>query len=460
MQLHLLAPGGFVLALSAFSAASAQAPAPPDATSTLKPDRWTEDWRWVDPQAEDAPPLKNIAFGPEGAWRLTLGGEGRVRAETRDPPEFGIGDLAAVNAVNFRGLVHANAEFGSGLRVFVQAGSWGQEGREVPRIFDEAEFALQRAFADIQLTPEATVRLGRQDLFKSSSRLLFPVDIFNYQLVHDAAAVRYRSNSTRAQLFHGERFLTGPGAFEKRDLGGETVTGLFYERTLQAKPADDIGVFILHQETDIGTFPRRLGPEERLSWIVRGARKTGPWSITAEAGRQTGTARGADISAWAFATEVTRKLEGASNPALTLRIDGASGNDAQTPESETWATLAPVMGYLGRTGDYAATNIIGVYPEYNFDGTPHLRLSIGGEISWRASDGAGLSAPGGAGAYLPAGAPGEGPVLYGAILKARWSPTARWDVNGELTWLEPAGALADFGGEGRVNAVISLTTRF
>ncbi len=459
MQLHLSL--SCVLAGVLASAALAQAPStPPTAKSTLKPDRWLEDWRWVDAADEEAPPLKNLPFGPNGTWRLTLGGEGRVRAETRDPPEFGIGNLDAVTAVNFRGLVHANAELGPNLRLFVQAGSWGQQGRDVPRIFDEAEFAVQRAFADITLTPETSLRLGRQDLYKSSSRLLFPVDIFNYQLVHDAAALRYKSGPVRAQLFHGERFLTGPGVLEPRDLGGETVTGLFYERTFDALPGYDFGAFILHQETDIGAFPRRLGPEERTSWIARGARKSGPWTVSAEAGVQTGEARGADISSWAFATEVIRKLDAPLNPALTLRIDGASGDDAATPERETWATLAPIMGYLGRTGDYAATNVIGVYPDISFDAAPDLRLSIGGEVSWRASDTAGIGAPGGAAAYLPPGAPGDGPILYGAILKGRWAPSARWDLNGELTWLEPAGALKDFGGEGRLNAVLSLTTRF
>jgi hypothetical protein len=44
----------------------------------------------------------------------------------------------------------------------------------------------------------------------------------------------------------------------------------------------------------------------------------------------------------------------------------------------------------------------------------------------------------------------------GAVAQA---PSARWDLNSELTWLEPAGALKDFGGEGRLNAVLSLTTR-
>lgn len=459
MQLHTLIRS--LLAAFAFSAPLADAQgAPPDFKSTLKPDRWSDDWSWVDPEDEDAPLLKNIAFGPRHDWHLTLGGEGRVRAETRDPPEFGVTGLGAVNAVNFRGLVHADARFGDHVRVFVQVGSWGQEGRKVPRIFDEAEIALQRGFADIQLSPEASLRLGRQDLFRTSSRLLFPVDIFNYQLVHDAAALRYKSDEVRAQIFHGERFLTGPGDFETRDLGGETLTGLFVERSFASLPGHEFGAFILHQETDLGAFPRRPGPEARTSWILRASRKSAPWVMSAEAGLQTGSVPGADISAWAFATEVTRTLDAPRQPALTLRIDGASGNDAATPENESWATLAPIMGYLGRTGDYAATNTVGVYPDISFDAAPGLRLSLGGEITWRASGTAGIGAPGAATPYLPAGTRGEGPMIYGAILKGRWAPASRWEVNGEVTWLEPAGPLDTLGGEPRLNAVLSLTTRF
>jgi len=459
MQLHLLASGGLALILA--QAAAAQAPAgAPDFDSALKPDRWLEDWSWVRPDDPQAPAFKNMAFGPEDQWRLTFGGEGRIRAETRDPPEFGIPGAGAVNAANFRGLAHADARFGEDVRLFVQVGSWGQEGREVPRIFDEAEVAVQRAFADVKLTPEATLRLGRQDLFRSSSRLLFPVDIFNYQLVHDAAALRYRGDHLRVQVFHGERFLTGPGVFEKRDLGGETLTGAFVEGSLDSLPGHEFGAFVLHQETDAGAFPRRPGPEARTSWIARVSRKAAPWTLSAEAGLQTGNVPGADISAWAFATEVTRTLDAPRKPALTLRIDGASGNEAGTEDNETWATLAPVMGYLGRTGDYTATNVIGAYPEVSFDAAPDLRLSFGGEVTWRASRGAAVSAPGAAAPYLPAGVPGAGPAIYGAILKGRWAPSARWELNGELSWLEPAGALKDFGGEGRFNGVVSVTTRF
>lgn len=460
MQLHVTIPLLMAAIVLPVPDASAQTAPEPTFATTLKADRWMEDWSWVDPADAEAPPFKNIAFGPDESWTLSLGGEGRVRAETRNPPEFGIGNLPAVNAVNFRALVHADARFGEDVRLFVQVGSWGQEGRDVPRIFDEAELALQRAFADIRISEETMLRVGRQDLFRSPSRLLFPVELFNYQLVHDAAALRYRTKDVRAHIFHGERFLSGPGVFEKRDLGGETVSGLFYERMLADFPVDEIGAYILHQETDTGAFPRRAGPEERTSWILRAADRRGPWSASAEAGLQTGQAPGADISAWAFATEFTRKFEAQRAPAVTLRIDGASGNKADTPDSETWATLAPVMGYLGRTGDYAATNIVAVYPEFSFDAAEGVRVSVGGEVAWRASDTAGLSSPGGTAPYLPAGAPGEGPVLFGAIAKGRWAPTAQWDLTGEMSWQEPSVALKDFGGEGRFNAVLSLTTRF
>lgn len=459
MQLHLLASGS--LALLLVQPAAAQAPAgPPDFESTLKADRWLEEWSWVDADDPKAPDFKNMAFGPQDHWRLTFGGEGRIRAETRDPPEFGIPGAGAVNAVNVRGLVHADLRLGEDVRLFVQAGSWGQDGRKVPRIFDEAELALQRAFADVHLTPEATLRVGRQDLFRTSSRLLFPVDIFNYQLVHDAAALRYRSDDLRIQVFHSERFVTGPGVFATRALGEETLTGAFAEGSFGAPAGYEFGAFLLHQETGIGAFPRRAGPEERTSWIARASRKAEPWAVSAEGGLQTGNAPDADISAWAFATEIIRTLDAPRKPALSLRIDGSSGNKAGTADNSTWATLAPVMGYLGRTGDYTATNVIGVYPEVSFKAAPDLRVTLGGEVSWRTSEDAALSAPGAATPYLPAGAPGGGPVILGAILKARWAPDARWDLNGELTWLEPSGALKDFGGEGRINAVISLTTRF
>ena len=353
--------------------------------TTLTADRWLEDWSWIAPDETMPLKLKNLQFPPQSKMTLSLGGESRLRAESRDAMDFDLTRADSLETANLRLLLHGNLTMANRVRVFMQVGSWDQIGRESPRIFDESTLVLQRGFFDWQVSNTTNLRLGRQDVLQSASRLLIPVDVFNAQLVHDAVALHYRSGSLRGRLFLGKRFYADRGVFDTRDFGRAELAGMFVEGGFKRLPGFDFGLYWLSEWSDFGLFPQRAGPERRQTAIVRQTWRKAPWAVSGEFGVQNGTIDRRDIHAWAFASEITRQFALPGAIALTLRVDGASGNRAGTQASETWATFHPIMAYLGRGGDYGATNAIGIYPEVSFEPIRGLRASLGGEWVWRAS---------------------------------------------------------------------------
>ena len=426
--------------------------------TSLKAMRWQEDWSWVPADAAPLLAAKRLHTGPADDWTVTLGGETRLRAEARDETDFGLGPDGSLATANLRLLLHADVNLGERVGVFAQLGTWDQRGRDVPRLFDSSDAVLQRLFVDVKLTPATTLRVGRQDLFTVASRLLIPVDVFNAQLVHDAATVQYRDGSVRAQAFVGERFYPDAHAFGDTDLGRARLAGAFYERGFKAMPGLDVGLYWLGEQADIGLFPRRGGPERRRTAILRASHRGSTLRGGLEIGHQQGERRGCGVEAWAFASEVTRTFVGAGNPALTLRVDGATG-DGGGATDQSWATLHPVMAYLGRGGDYGATNAVAVYPELSVDVAPSARLALSGELVWRANDRGAFANAGGVTVLRPR-APGSDLLLHGGTLRLRWTRHEQLDVQGELTWLGARGALREAGGKDRAGVTMSVNWRF
>lgn len=450
----LLSAGSLVNAAASQSVATA-----PAYQTTFRAERWLEDWTWVDHENDDALPLKNLLISERGPVRVSFGGETRMRVESRDTTDFGLTSAGSIEVINLRLLLHSTMHLGERVKLFAQIGSWDQHGRKVPRIFDESRLVLQRGHVEVTLPQGISLRAGRQDLLQTSSRLLIPVDVFNAQLVHDAIALLYQRESQRGRVFAGRRFYADDGIFETRDLGRAELAGAFYERGFSRLPGFDFGLYWWSEWNDFGLFPQRPGPEHRHAFISRVSFRSTDWQASAELGLQRGQVRQNPIEAWAFASEITRNFSVSHAPALTLRVDGASGDRARTASQESWATLHPVMAYLGRGGDYGATNLIGVYPEFSVVPTPGVRLSVGGEWLWRASRAAPFVDPGGQ-TILPAFAKGSDLILAGAAARLRWQLERQIDVLVEVTWLEARGAFAEMGGTQRLGATMNVLFRF
>ena len=211
----------------------------------------------------------------------------------------------------------------------------------------------------------------------------------------------------------------------------------------------------LYQDRTLVLFPFRPGHEQRLTVIGRATRHSSTWSISGEIGRQTGELGSQSIEAWAFAFEAGHDLPGPSRGRVSMRIDGASGDNANTPQSEAWYSVFPAMAFLGRTGSYGPINAIGLYPEFAFNPIPALRVIVTPEVIFRASSTDAFTTPVGS-VLISAHRPGNSLVLAGGGIQANWTPTPQYEVRTNLYHLEPQGAFIDAGGRSQTGLSMSL----
>ena len=319
---------------------------PPNYQTSLRADRWNEDWDWTSGH-DNPPPLKSFSFAG-GDIRANLGADMLVRYEAKDPFNFGVtpeGDLGLLLA---RGLVHANVRIGNDVRVFAELGIWDQNGREDGNILGAADLALQRGFIDYKVSDNVQLRLGRQDIFDRSSRLLRAADALNYQQVFDGVNVQLTTPDSTTQVYLVEPFLPQDGYFESFDGFGDALwSGISHQRKSTAMKGLSCGIYGLWQDRDRAAYLRLPGHDRRATIIGRATLKTDRTRTSVELGQQIGKVGNTDIEAWAFATDASLALGESRDWQIGFRLDGASGNRATTSEDETWAIVFPAMFYLG-----------------------------------------------------------------------------------------------------------------
>ena len=431
--------------------------AAPDYLSTLRTDRWTEDWSWVD-KTEHGPPFKSISLGD--SVTASFGADTYLRYELKDPLNFGATGEGPQGVFLGRVLVNANVQVGKRARLYAELGAWTQSGKFQSTIFDEANLAVQRAFVDYKVNDRLQMRIGRQDIFDRSSRLLRAADALNYQPVFDAVVVEYSGPTTKTEFYYAEPFLPQKGFLQRfKGLGDSRLAGFSHRWKNWPVGGLSYAAYGVWQDRDRVAYLPTRGSEKRATAIVRATYSSARTQVGVEVGRQFGKVGETRIAAWAFAADWSRTLGQDGAWAVSLRIDGASGDRSGTATNESWAPIFPAMFFLGRSGIYNPSNAIGFYPEISRKISRKLSLSLSGEEVWRASRGSAFAAPGGL-PLVRAGVPGGDHVLRGGTLELRWKLTPSHEVRAKAFVLEPAGAFKVTGAE-RLNGVtLNLISRF
>ena len=171
----------------------AQKPAAPRAGPKYLDLRYDEDFTYLDGEpdtfeADFFDPIKNIHLGED--WRLSLGGEMRMRLEAETNKSFGSREPAQDTFFLHRHLLHADLRYRNLFRVFVQGITAFDEDRDLPpRPTDENKWDLHQAFFDLRFLGENqpwTLRIGRQELRYGNERLVSPLDWVNTRRRFDA----------------------------------------------------------------------------------------------------------------------------------------------------------------------------------------------------------------------------------------------------------------------------------
>ena len=417
---------------------------PPWAIPRYRLLREDEDWSYLaDPQMRGhdwLDPLKYIPLGNRDHWYLTLGADARWWYEYFHNENWGTLPFLPSDAdedpehneyLLQRHMFHGDFHLGRRVRAFGQLKSsiiTGRAGGPRP-IIDSDELDINQAFVDAHLllnrekAPRLTVRVGRQEMFFGSGRLVANRDGPNVRLSFDGVRVIARTRNWRFDTFgvkpvitlgRGVRYPPFPpnpdaerarGYFDDRTDPAQTFWGTFATGAVPTLPFNlDMYYFGLRRRT--GIFDQGIGPEERHTVGGRIWRGGIPfvlgrgWDYDAEFAYQFGKfgpgprmgptfpfiqfAEG-DIRAWTLSTQTGYTFRNVKlQPRIGVTTGIATGDkDLRDPNLQTFFTPFPNGRFFGNVQANGPLNIQGVRPNFTIQLPRAASLTGDAFFFWR-----------------------------------------------------------------------------
>ena len=316
--------------------------------------------------------LKDISLAEDDGVQLSLGGEARVRWELWE--NFGFTEANDDDFGLARLRLHADAEIGERLRVYIEGKSSLATDRDLPggrRPLDEDSLDLQNAFVDVKLDPceacTTTLRVGRQELLYGKQRLVSPLDWSNTRRTWEGFRAIARSGSWQLDAFLTEFVPVDRHDFNERD-GDNLFYGVYATHDLEEQ---SLQYDLYGLGNDRGGNGRHFTTGTRIG----GKAHDGALDYDVEGAFQFGDVGDDDIEA--FFVAAVAGYRPASLPGKTrfsLGYDYASGDDdPEDGEAQTFNQLFPLghkyLGYIdvvGRRNISALSQGISFWP---VDGT-------------------------------------------------------------------------------------------
>lgn len=324
--------------------------------------RYDEDFSYLDGEpdsykADFFDPIKNIRLGDD--WRLTLGGELRVRVESETNKAFGATEPAHDSFILHRYFLHADLKYRKVFRVFVQGVVAHDEDRRLaPRPTDENNLDLHQLFFDVRILGEDnpwTLRVGRQELYYGNERLVGTGDWTNVRRRFDGVKLFAKGKTWDADFWYVKPVIVQR---EQRDRFDEEYD--FYGAYVTYKGIERHGLdFYAFASDDTANTMNPNGRSGDKSLYTLGSRfwgKPAPWDYEAELTGQWGQWAGDSIHAWSWTVEGGYTFAPVAwKPRLGAGFDWASGDEEPFDRQvETFDQLFPTghkfFGFLDLIG--------------------------------------------------------------------------------------------------------------
>lgn len=427
----------------------APAPRPPYAKL-----RYDEDYSFLRDPARRIDPfdaLKDIPLDDSGDWRLTLGGEARLRYEFyrnyRWDPDSPDDDGYLLQ----RYLLHADLHLGRALRAFGQLQSSLEDWRAGgPRPVDENRLDVHQLFGDARVPFDSgddsvTLRVGRQEMAYGSQRLISVRESPNIRRAFDAARVLVNVGGARVDAFFARPVEDDQGTFD--DWGDDHVNFWGVYATLPlAGAAAQMDVYYLGLRRPDAEFADGAADELRHSVGARAFGKSDGWDYNVEGVVQFGAFGDRDIFAWTLASDAGFTFSGAPfEPRLGLKTDVISGTTRPGGGGRlgTFNALFPRGAYFGEAALIGPANLLDVHPTLDLQLSETVTLSADWDIFWRYSVDDGLYDNGG-NVLRPAGGD-ERFIGHQASVGLSWDVDAHAEVHAAYSHFFAGDYLRDSG---------------
>jgi hypothetical protein len=295
--------------------------------------------------------IKRIHCGDN--WLLSLGGEERVRymyeISSRLTGKFNDYTLE-------RTRLYADLWYKDWFRVYVEFLDAQDFGHDLaPLAIDVDRSDLLNAFFDVKVgelcDSPIYARVGRQELYYGSQRLVSPLDWANTRRTFEGAKVFWHSENLDVDAFWTRPVQVLPNRFDAADAN-QQFAGFW--TTYRPNKSQAIDLYYLYRDTDL-PLAAKLPPNGRGGQNINtfGARYVGDydkrflWDF--EGMHQFGERVNFPISAFAATAGIGYHCTDTPlNPTFWAYYDFASGSDTGVNRGETFNTLFPFNHfYLG-----------------------------------------------------------------------------------------------------------------
>lgn len=326
---------------------------------------------------------------------FTQGGEVRYLIQHYTNEDWGDIPVKSYNSFYTRFLYHTDIHFSKYFRFFNQFNSTFATGRVTPnRAVDENVLAIQQIFFDVQLIPQLTLRIGRQELLYGSQRLIAVREGPNNRQSYDAAKVFWKKNNLQLDAYYSYPVRVQQGIFDDGFNEQEKLWSVY--TVLTSVPiVHNIDLYYIGYANQNKRYNAGEGEELRHSIGTRIWKKSATWNYDFEALYQVGSWSNQSINAYTASLDISYQFnEVNTKPTVGLKTEIISGdknnNDYQL---NTFNPLFPRGAYFGLAALIGPVNLIDFHPNFSIKPFKNFEVSADYDVFWRYSVNDGIYGP-------------------------------------------------------------------
>lgn len=434
-------------------------------TPSFKQLRYDEDYAFLkaDTAVNFYQKMKYTALSKDGNTYLSFGGDVRFQYYHVVNDEWGKQPDRNYGYVFSRYLGHADFHAGKYFRAFLQLQSGMANGKAATSPADENPLDLHQAFIDINLLSQNhsnfTIRLGRQELYYGSQRLISVREGPNTRHSFDGIKTSFTSINQKTDFFYTHYVASKKGLFDDEFYKNIKLWGA-YSVFNKVQLLQNIDLYYLGIGKKTGTFDDGKGEELRHSVGTRIWGKAQNWRYDMEAVYQFGNFSNKKISAWTASAHVDYVLKNLKfQPELGLKTEIISGDAAYDDHKiGTFNPLFPRGGYFGLAALIGPSNLVDLHPSVNLNFTEKLSFDLDYDVFWRYSSNDGVYGPSGAMIYSGKGISDKFTgQQYSTVLG--YESSSFLSFGAEFTWFK-TGRFLQKAGPGKDILFACLTAQF